>query len=1004
MRTLLHRVAVVACLAALPVISYTQTEFAASLAGVVKDASGAVLPGVTIEAASPELIEKVRSVVTDGTGQYRLINLRPGAYTVTFTLTGFATVKREGLQLTGGVVTTVNADMKVGAVAETITVTGETPVVDVQSAKRQQTLSSDVLDAIPTTRAANGILTLIPSMVQSGGANVNVQLSPGMIVFGGRGGRGNEGRLTLDGLNTGASLNGGGVSGYAYDVQNTAEVSITASGGLGEAEIGGPTMNFVPRTGGNAFKFYTYGSVTGSALANSNYTAALAAQGLKAAGVLNKLWDISGSSGGPIVKDRVWYFTTLRQRTSGSDVPGMYYNLNAGDLTKWLYAPDLTRQAKATNVSPLQPNLRLTIQASPKNKFNLFWDEQQSGTNVGAGSATAAPETASSTQGAHQRVQQATWTSTVTNRFLLEAGIGTYLSDYGGSESPSNNRDAIPVTEQCTAGCAANGNIPGLLYRSMAVWANDWIGAHTWRASASYVTGAHNMKFGYQGAFHVANAKNQDNNEHLAYRFNNGVPNQITEDLNMYQTLSRVRYDAFYAQDQWTHERLTLQGAIRYDHSWSYYPAQQVGPTVFLPTAVQFAESTGVPGYHDVTPRVGATYDVFGNGKTAVKLNMGRYLEAAVNGNGNYSALLPASRMSTSVTRTWNDANQNYVPDCNLQNPLAQGECGTISNLNFGQPVFATSYDAAILGGWGVRPGDWQVGVTVQQQVAPRISVEGAYVRRWLQNFTVTDNLAAQASDYTPFSIAAPLDPRLPGGGGYAISGLYDVNPTLFGRTNNYVTYASNFGTMTSVYNGFELSASARVVNGLQLQGGSSTGQTVVDYCSVRATLPGQNAAQATASYLPAFSPVNPYCHNAPGFTTRITGLATYTVPKIDVQLSGTIQSSPGAPLAANYSFPAAVIAQALGRPVAGNPANVTINLVGPGQVFGDRLNEFDLRIGKNLQLGRARGQVAIEVYNVLNSNAAITNNQTFIVGGQWLAPTLIMQSRIVKVTTQFNF
>ncbi len=187
---------------------------------------------------------------------------------------------------------------------ETITVTGETPVVDVQSAKRQQTLSTEMLTSIPTARASNAILTLIPSMVTSGGGNNNVQLQPGMIVFGGRGGRGNEGRLQLDGLNTGASVNGGGVSGYTADVQNAAEIAMAPSGGLGENEVGGPAMNIVPRTGGNTFKFYTYASFTGDKLQGSNFTPELQAAGLRAPGAINRLWDVSGSGGGPIVKDR----------------------------------------------------------------------------------------------------------------------------------------------------------------------------------------------------------------------------------------------------------------------------------------------------------------------------------------------------------------------------------------------------------------------------------------------------------------------------------------------------------------------------------------------------------------------------------------------------------------------------------------------------------------------------------------------------------------------------
>src|SRR5438105_13870642 len=142
----------------------------AAITGVVKDASGAVLPGVTVEAASPVLIEKVRSVVSDDTGQYRIVDLRPGTYAVTFTLTGFSKVTREGVELSGTFVATINADLKVGALAETITVTGQTPIVDVQSEKVQSTMNRDIIAAIPTSRNATGIMGIIPGMATTGDA------------------------------------------------------------------------------------------------------------------------------------------------------------------------------------------------------------------------------------------------------------------------------------------------------------------------------------------------------------------------------------------------------------------------------------------------------------------------------------------------------------------------------------------------------------------------------------------------------------------------------------------------------------------------------------------------------------------------------------------------------------------------------------------------------------------------------------------------------------------
>jgi hypothetical protein len=1005
MRAWMSVLGVLAWLIAMPGMAVAQS----SIAGVVKDTSGAVLPGVTVEAASDVLIEKARAAVTDGNGQYRIVDLRPGVYTVTFTLPGFSTYRRDQLNLPAEFVATVDAEMRVGTLEETITVTGESPIVDVQSAKRQQNMDSELIQSIPTARGYAGIMVLIPSMIQSGGGTPNVQLSPGMVVFGGRGGRGNEGRAQVDGLNTGASLNGGGVSGYRQDVENAQEIAITTSGSLGESEVGGPVINVVPRTGGNTFSFHYFFTGLSGGMQASNYTPELQAAGLRRPAKTNHMYDTSLAAGGPIVRDRVWFFGLGYYRGSSNDVPGMYYNKNAGDPTKWTYEPDLSRPAVSEGRGPLQPNLRLTFQLTPRNRLSLFWDEQISNNSLGAGSATASPETSGLNHG-WQRVQQIKYTSTATNRLLLEAGLGTYLSNWNGRERPDNNRDLINVVEQCAAGCANNGGIANLSYRGQT-WSADWIGAHTWNAAASYISGAHSMKIGYQGAFHVDNRAPFGNNHNLAYRFNNGVPNQLTQDLRPYRTYSRVRYNALYVQDQWTRGRLTAAGALRYDHSWSYYPEQQIGPTRFLPEPLVFPRTKGVIGYDDITPRVGISYDLFGTGKTALKFNAGKYLEAAVNGNGNYSALLPSSRIDTTTTRTWTDANGNFAPDCNLLNGAVQdlrasgGDfCGAWNNANFGRNVYSLSYDEKILKGWGTRPSDWQVGVTLQQEILPRIGIEIGYLRRWLQNFTVTDNLAVAASDFDEFSITAPLDPRLPNGGGYTIGGLYNVRPDRFGQTNNMRTYAPDYGEISQVYNGVDLAVNARLANGLQMRAGSSTGQRVTNYCDVRAKLPEQTGGFSTGSEVPAYSPTNPYCEYAPGVTTRFTAAGSYTVPKIDVLVSTTFQSSPGEPLAANWNVPSAVAAQSLGRPLAGNAPNVTVNLLKPGEMTFDRVNQLDFRVGKILRFGRQRANVSVDLFNALNADTVLNYNQTFVPGGQWLVPTSVLTARTAKITVQYDF
>ena len=977
----------------------TAASAQSTIAGVVKDSSGLVLPGVIVEAASDVLIEKVRTATTDGNGQYRVVDLRPGVYTVTFTLAGFSTFKRDELELLTDFVATVNVDLRVGSLEETITVTGESPVVDVQSARRQRTLDSELIQAIPSARSYNGLVRLIPSM--TGGGN-DVVLSPGMIVFGSRGGRANEGRVQVDGLNTGASLNGGGVSGYRQDLENAVEVAVNTSGGMGEAEVGGIAMNIIPRTGGNRFTGHLFATGFNDATQGDNYTQRVRTFGLGQTGVptlaapnsVNYNFDTSVSSGGPIVRDRLWYFAQSYYRGSGSDIP-IFHNKNAGDITKWTYAADPTRQAKSDSRGPIQPNVRLTFQLSSRDKLNLFWDEQISSNSIGQGSSTSTPETGSFNHG-WQRVQQIKWTSTATNKLLLEAGLGTYLSNWNSRERPGNDRSLIQVTEQCPAatGCAVNGGIAGLVYRGHGMWSADWIGAHTWNGAASYVTGTHNMKFGYQGAFHVDDRA--PGGPDIAYRVANGAPNQITQRIREYRSHSRVRYHALYAQDQWTRNRLTLSGAMRYDHSWSEFPEQSIGGARFLPAVTTFPASRGVQGYHDITPRMGAVYDLFGNGKTALKFNAGRYLEAAVNANGNYSQLLPQNRVAVSVTRTWTDRNGNFSPDCDLHNVQAQNDtvdfCGIVSDVTFGRSNPTLSFDPQVMQGWGVRPADWQIGATVQHEILPRVSLEVGYARRWLQNFTVTDNLARSVSDHTPFSVTAPIDPRLPGGGGYLVDGLFNATPAaVLVPNNNYNTYAPNFGQQYSRYNGLEINMSARMRNGVQFQAGSSTGQTVTDNCEIRAKLP-------------EISVTNPYCHNAPGVTTRVTGAASYIVPKIDVQLGGTFQSSPGGALAANYVVSSAIVAQSLGRPLSASAPNVTINLLKPGDLFGERVHQVDLRVGKVLRFGQQRLNLSVDIFNLLNPDTILTYNQNYIPGGDWLVATDVMTARTTKITVQYGF
>jgi hypothetical protein len=1021
-----------ACLVLFPTLAFAQ----ASVTGVVKDTSGAVLPGVTVEVASPALIEKTRTAVSDGSGQYRIVDLRPGTYSVTFTLTGFSTVKREGIELTGSFVASVNADMKVGTVEETITVSGATPIVDVQSVRRQTTLNNETLTTVPTARSWAATAVLIPGITIQAGTSADIQITPQMTVFGGAGGRSNEGRMQVDGLNTGAALNGGGVSTYVADISNAQEVVTTTSGGLGEAEVGGPTLSIVPKSGGNTVKGQVYLSGVSSGMVGSNYSSALQNAGLSTPGVLLSQWDYTGGVGGPIKKDRLWYYGTLRDEGQHRSIPGVFPNLNAGDPTKYGYQADTSKQAQGAESFQLA-SIRLTAQITPRNKFNYHQDLQwpcngsafttngdacrtqpSSGAFVGSlglGGLTAAvsPETAGYLRTLVKN-SQFTWSSPVTNRLLLEAGLGTYRAAWGPFEPPGNStRGLARITELAAVG-GAQANFQ---YRS-ANWAQDWDNPNTWRASASYVTGAHNFKFGYVGGYLVEDIENHGNDLNLAYTFNNGVPISVTESLRVFVQSDRVRYDALYAQDQWTKGKITLQGALRFDHAWSYSPPQTIGPALIggqtiLATPLSYGRADGV-NYKDISPRGGIAWDVFGNGKTAVKVNSGRYEDPASNLNNNYSISNPLARISTSATRNFiagttlanftNQVGADKLPVCDFTNNAANGQCLGVTQTAFGTSTPITAaIDPALINGWGIRPNDWQIGTSVQQQLARRTSVEFGYFWRWLGNFTATDNTSISAADFTPFTINAPADPRLPGGGGYAITGLAN-QANKFGTVTNNITDAANFGKQYQRYHGILINVSVRATQGLTLTGGINSGTTVTDNCAVRAVIPegGLGIASSTAQ--------NTYCHNEPGYITKANAIATYVVPKADVLVAMTFRSDQGAPLNANWvANSVAVIQPALGRPVTGGAATTTINLVAPGQVWGDRVNELDFRFGKILRFGRIRLNAGVDIYNIINQAAVLTYNQTFnptvtTGAGAWLAPQSVLSPRFVKLGAQIDF
>jgi hypothetical protein len=995
--TFLKRLALtLAVLALLPSALRAQAVGGASIAGTVKDTSGAVLPGVSVEAASPVLIEKVRSVVTDATGQYKIENLRPGMYTVTFTLAGFSTIKREGVELTGTFVATINADLMVGNVSETITVTTESPIVDLQSSQRQRVFSQDTLDAIPAGRSHINEIVLLPGVnasqpgrggLQDVGGTNNLQNTTFSI----HGGRTSDTRLQLDGVRLGNVLSPGEFSNFVPDSGATQETTVDYGAISAELAFGGLRINLVPKEGGNTYRGSFFATGVNSGWQSDNLTDDLKTRGLPAPNKMKLAYDINPSGGGPIMRDKLWFFASGRLQTNQNYIAGLYSNLNAGDATKWTYAANAADQA-AFQITQKGIDGRLTWQASQRNKFSLYldnqtrdWDDTRAGVS---------PESVVAYRYPSLYLIQAGWTSPISSKMLLEARFANRSEAFGNQPDLSAPWDSmIPVLEQSTnfqyRGRGGDGGVSGTLGFSDQT-------INTAVVSLSYVTGAHALKTGFSDTWSDTKSTSQSNTQNLYYRFNLGTPNQITQYGTPTQGESQVKGEiGLFVQDRWTINRLTLNLGARYDQFIGGYPVQTLGPAMWVPNRnLTFPAVTGI-NVKDVTVRIGESYDLFGNGKTALKVSVGKY-PIGVSTIGN-----PAGIVNT-ITRSWTDTNKNFIPDCNLLNLQANSgadTCGIASSLLFGQPTSAAQFNNDTRFGYGNRGYNWEFSTSVVHQLSSRVGLDIGYYRRWFGNFQTIENTVWSASSFDKFSITAPLDSRLPGGGGYVIPNLYNLNPAFVGQGVNYTNMSRNLGEQIEHWNGMDVSVNARLKNGLLLQGGFSVGQTMTDNCAVLAS---QLEANALA---PQTTPATvPYCHvetNLMG-QTQAKFLGTYLLPKIDVNLAATFQSVPGPQIAANYTALNSAIQPSLGRPLSGGAANAIINLIAPGTMYGERANQLDWRISKSFKVLNGRRVLAnLDIYNMFNSSTVIQENAAYAV---WRTPQRIIDGRLFKISGQFDF
>ncbi len=993
---------------------------AQAIGGTVTDATRAVLPGVTVEARSPALIEQVRTAVTDGAGQYKIVALETGAYSVTFKLPGFNTVVREGIKLTTGFTANVDAELAVSALEQTVTVTGASPTIDVQSIRASETVDQKIFETLPTTRGFDSLALLVPAMNIVGATTTTMSIDTGSI-----GGYSNA-RLSIHGsLQTDGDmqLNGIDINNVAFEGSpSTApfdtgvqEYVYDYSGNSAEIETGGVRMNLIPKEGGNQFRGGMYATVSAPSWLSNNIDQKLIDRriiGGKDGGVrLDQSWITAPSIGGPIARDRLWFFATSTFRRGSLFPPGFF---RSKDTSAALYVPTVDKPTfERTDI--YEVSVRPTWQVTSKDKVQAYWSTnhralQPNLAGSGLDPLFIAPE-AGSDSVVSANHYQISWVRPQTNRVLFEAGFAVQRVTVDNlaldeatelAHGRGNRFDARPdlygTFEATTLTISRN---QGFFFGGTeAHWSEK---PTNFRASMSYVTGSHNLKVGITQAHKwMNNSYRSDNNWTNQITFNgNPVQAQFSARPNTTDELTNV---GVYAQDQWTIRHFTVNAGLRFDYFKSFYPDQVTERMTWAPIPRSFPGMT-VASWKDLEPRLGVAYDLTGNGRTALKASASRYGNR--NGVGVSTAVNPVAK-NILMPRAWLDGlvcldRAVCIPgDGKVQgNPLLDSPNGEILDVNptpgFASPTITDRYDPDYAFGWGKKPSNWEFSGSIQHELTTGLSVDAAYFRRVYVNLDAVDNESNNPKDWDRWTFMVPKDPRLPNGGGFPLT-LVDLNPAAIGVPRNVTRSADNFGGRSQKWQGVDVNISARLKNTL-LRGGYATGKQTTDDCLVKQALP-ERINQGAGGLTGGGNTVVPveHCATETPWLRQASLYGSYAFP-YDILLSGTFFTREGPALLAVIPIPNAVVTQALGRPP--TQTSQTVNVIPPGSVYGDRLNQMDLRIAKVLHFGAPNVQVSLDVHNLFNGNAVSRESSTLV---DYRRPVGLQPGRLFKVTAQFNF
>ena len=1050
-----------ALLGVLPV--FASSAAAQAIGGTVRDATGGVLPGVTVEARSPALIEQVRVAVTDGNGQYLIVALEAGTYSVSFQLPGFTSLVREGVQLRSAFTANLDAELTLGQLTETVTVTDAPPMIDIRRVSYSDVIDQEIFEALPTTRGYDSLALLIPAINVQGGPSTAVPIDTGGVA-----GVPNN-RLTVHGsdeYDAQIHLDGYDVSSVAFDgapaalPQDTAVIEYVYeySANPAEVETGGVLLNMIPKEGSNALSAAMYGNYGHGSWLASNVDDDLVARGItggRAGGFrADQSWQLAPAFGGPVFTDRLWAFASHTYRRASFYPSGLF---DSSDAAALLYVPDLDSPTLETS-NNRETTVRLTWQATSIDKVQSYYASaklQQWPALTGSQlfPLYIAPEAGSDGETSFD-TYQLTWLRTQTDRLLFEVGY----SRLPGRTAlyPLNDTLGSPGRG---AALGARTDLPGLFEATTLTMSRnmgylfDGSTVHfstqnqTARGALTYVTGSHNLKVG---------ARLSRKSQHAAYRSGSDWTNAVT----VFGLPVQARFSSrppevnelvnlgVYAQDQWTVDRVTVTAGLRFDYFNGGYPdhlsaAGADTHSLWAPAVISVPGATAA-AWKDLQPRVGVVYDLRGDGRTALKASVSRY--------GSRDAISLAGQVNpiannVQMNRLWFDGAAAHpavplpfaapscipsavdpmglgcvagdsIPQGDPLNPMPNGELlGPSDNPAFGTPLRTAAFDPAWAFGWGTKKSNWELVGGVQHELLPNVSLDLAYFRRHYVNLHGWDNRAVSVADFDEYVLQAPIDQRLPGGGGYDLT-LVDMRPDAFGRLqDNWQTGSGSLGGESESWQGVDVSVNARLEAWL-LHAGLATGRRIADYCGYQAESPevlygeytvypasrvGRGATGQLEGIAGSRGTAAPreFCRADEAWLTNLSASGSYSLPH-DIDVSAAFFSRPGPRREAIWEAPLVEVERALGR----RPTldRVALNILRPGTVFGDRLNQLDVRVARPFSVpdyGELR--VSLDFYNLFNSNAVSREQQAFG-RGMYLAPIGLQPGRLFKVSFQYTF